>query len=69
MSYHTFHQYNGSMALIELGHYEMEQFNHIIMSGIVSDLLKDENVKIYKSSVVTNPVNYFPDEEYKKIRK
>ncbi len=69
MSYHTFHQYNGSMALIELGHYEMEQFNHIIMSGIVSDLLKDENVKIYKSSVVTNPVNYFPDEEYKKNQK
>jgi len=63
VSYHNFHRTEGKMAVIDPGHYEMEQF----VAGGLLDLLRDkidEGIGMRVSGSYTNPVNYFPDNNY-----
>ncbi|MBX3045337.1 MAG: Nif3-like dinuclear metal center hexameric protein [Candidatus Kapabacteria bacterium] len=59
LTYHLFHAVKGKMALFDIGHYEMEQFNSAKMFEIISNLFEKMNLKITLSSINTNPVNYF----------
>lgn len=65
LTYHIFHAYKGKIALVDPGHYEMEQY---VIEGI-SNLLKPHfnGEKIIKTRTLTNPVNFYPDNE--KFRK
>lgn len=58
LSYHLFHQAMGRIALFDVGHYEMEQFNSSVMQNIISNLLKDSDITVINSEVNTNPVRY-----------
>ncbi|AZQ62004.1 Nif3-like dinuclear metal center hexameric protein [Flammeovirga pectinis] len=55
--YHEFFDAEGKIIIADIGHYESEQFT--------SDLLKDfiesqfETVKCLKTTINTNPINYF----------
>lgn len=64
LSYHQFHHAKGRISLFDIGHYEMEQFNHIHMTEIISKKAENLNLKIIQSKVITNPVNYFPEMNY-----
>ncbi|OGU17392.1 MAG: Nif3-like dinuclear metal center hexameric protein [Ignavibacteria bacterium GWB2_35_12] len=59
ISYHHYHQVFDRLVLIDPGHYEMEQF---VPNGIAQILRKyfQNELKINVSSVLTNPVHYFP---------
>lgn len=61
--YHNYHKAKNRMALIDPGHFEMEQF---VANGIYrilrSDLSDLEEISI--SNIYTNPVSYYPDEQY-----
>ncbi|MCL5991894.1 MAG: Nif3-like dinuclear metal center hexameric protein [Bacteroidetes bacterium] len=62
ISYHHFHQVNDKLILIDPGHYEMEQFVPIGMSKLFRRYVHEEKkLKIRVSSVLTNPVRYFPN--------
>ena len=60
ISYHNFHRVSGRMAVIDPGHYEMEQF---VAAGIRQFLLDkiDNNIDVSISETYTNPVSYYPD--------
>lgn len=62
--YHNYHKANNRLALIDPGHFEMEQF---VANGIYRILKKDlsDLEEIIISNIYTNPVRYFPDEHYK----
>lgn len=66
VTYHTFHAYDGRMAIIDPGHYEMEQF----IPKHLSQMIQRECVKrgfaetkFHVSEVLTNPVKYYPNTE------
>jgi dinuclear metal center YbgI/SA1388 family protein len=64
ISYHHFHEASGKMLLIDPGHYEMEQFVPQGLSLLLKNALKkEEDLKINCSSILTNPVRYYPDSE------
>jgi dinuclear metal center YbgI/SA1388 family protein len=68
VSYHNFHRVKGKMALIDPGHYEMEQF---VAKGI-HDFLSSKietNVQLFLSKVYTNPVRYYPAMNYLEMQK
>lgn len=79
ITYHTFHRCKGLINLIDIGHYEMEQFVPKGIFKILKENLtiknsnfnsKDNNqdiinIKFYLSKVLTNPVDYFPSKNYK----
>lgn len=67
LTYHMFHACNNKIMLVDPGHYEMEQF----IANALSKLLKNEftNLDIMASSAYTNPVNYFPAEDYQAKQK
>jgi dinuclear metal center YbgI/SA1388 family protein len=69
LSYHNFHQHKSNICLIEIGHYEMEQFNHLAMADCINEITKEFEIKIIKSKIVTNPVSYFPEMNYKENQK
>lgn len=63
ISYHHFHKMKGKMALIDPGHYEMEQFvAQGLMKTLKQGINKDDFDMIQVSKVHTNPVMYFPDD-------
>lgn len=66
ISYHTFHQCKGRLALFDVGHYEMEQFNSLKMNSIISNLFSDEDITFLNSKTITNPVKYHCDQDYQK---
>ncbi len=68
VSYHNFHRVEGKMALIDPGHYEMEQF---VAKGI-HDFLSSKietNVQLFLSEINTNPVNYYPVNDFFTMKK
>ena len=66
VSYHNFHRVAGKIWLIDPGHYEMEQFVTKTMIDIFTEETNYDNLKIYSSKVLTNPVFYYPNtEEYR----
>ncbi len=58
-SYHSFHRFQNKIALIDPGHYEMEQF---VIDGIyeyLSHNIVSNDLIFTKSSINTNPINYY----------
>lgn len=58
-TYHLFHQCKGRLALFDVGHYEMEQFNSEQMMAIIRKLFVDTEIEILNSRIITNPVIYY----------
>ncbi len=65
VTYHSFHRLKGKLSLFDIGHYEMEQFVPENLKLILDNLLVNEEVKLYLNVELTNPVEYFPNEELK----
>ena len=49
--------YDGTIKLAELGHYESEQFTIELLYNKLNTLCK--GLKLVKTNVKTNPVNYW----------
>lgn len=64
LKYHDFHAAKGRIALIECGHYEMEQFVPEILEEIVLKI-PHRNFPIYRSKQLPNPVSYYPDDNFR----
>ena len=56
IKYHEFFD-AGSMLLLDIGHYESEQFTIDLLHAILSE--KYPNFAVRKTGVITNPVQYF----------
>lgn len=58
--YHTFLEAEGKIAIIDPGHFEMEQFVPVAMKKIVEDevLKGSAALEILVSQVSTNPLRY-----------
>ena len=54
--YHRMFDYDGRIKLVELGHYESEQFTIELLYNKLNTLCK--GLKLVKTNVKTNPVNY-----------
>lgn len=63
IKYHDFHSVDGKMAIIDPGHYEMEQFVPVAIKNILKEKL-GEGINLIAGSVLTNPVNYYPELNY-----
>lgn len=57
IGYHRFFGYDGTIKLIETGHFESEQYT----VDLIHDILSDEfpSLRLLRTRVVTNPVNYY----------
>jgi dinuclear metal center YbgI/SA1388 family protein len=66
--YHDFHSVTNKLTLIDVGHYEMEQFVIKGMANILSSIIVENRMKYHKSKVNTNPVNYYPSNNYRIIQ-
>lgn len=64
LSYHQFHHAKGRISLFDIGHYEMEQFNHIHMAEIIFRNVENFKINIIQSKVITNPVSYYSEKNY-----
>lgn len=65
VKYHDFHRTQGIIALLDVGHYEMEQFVPLGLERIVSQILREtkQHLLVMRSRIVPNPVRYFPNTE------
>lgn len=57
LKYHDFFEADGKILLIDIGHYESEQFTPEIFYSIITN--KFPTFAIHLSKINTNPVNYF----------
>lgn len=57
IGYHRMFDYDGRIKLAELGHYESEQFTIELLYNKLNTLCK--GLKLVKTNVKTNPVNYW----------
>ena len=57
VKYHEFFDANGRLVIADIGHYESEQYTIELLFDILSE--KFPTFAVQKSSVITNPVNYF----------
>jgi dinuclear metal center YbgI/SA1388 family protein len=61
--YHDYHMFEGKVSLLDPGHYEMEQF----VTNAVKNILEDKfpkDLNLYCSNSYSNPISYFPDQNY-----
>lgn len=56
ISYHHFFGYENDILMVELGHYETEQYTVQLLRRVITEKFSD--VRIYETSIKTNPVNY-----------
>lgn len=56
IGYHNFFEHTDKLMLVELGHYESEQYTVEIFKSIIREL--DSNLPVAITSVLTNPINY-----------
>ena len=68
IKYHDFHYATNKIAIVDPGHYEMEQFVSNAMFNILNEKLKND-INLIRGSVVTNPINYFPQDKYSEMQK
>ncbi len=68
VSYHTFHSVRGRLTLIDPGHYEMEQFVSSGIAKLISKALTNETVRVNISKVLTNPVEYYPNNNWRNLQ-
>jgi hypothetical protein len=57
LKYHEFFDANGQMLLVDIGHYESEQFTINLLHDVLEQ--KFPTFAILKTTVETNPVRYF----------
>jgi len=57
IKYHEFFDADGKIVLVDMGHFESEQFTIDLLNDILTK--KFINFAVRKTSVNTNPVNYF----------
>ena len=57
IGYHRFFGYDGTIKLIEAGHFESEQFT----VDLIADILKEAfpELRVLKTANKTNPINYY----------
>jgi dinuclear metal center YbgI/SA1388 family protein len=63
-TYHQFHAARGHFVLIDVGHYEMEQFVPKAIQSVLKDFLDDNNIEHATTNSLTNPIQYYPDNNY-----
>lgn len=56
IGYHRFFGYDGVMKLVEMGHFESEQFTSDLLKKVLADGFPE--LRIEKTEVKVNPVNY-----------
>lgn len=56
ISYHHFFGYENDILLVELGHFETEQYTVQLLRRIITDSCRD--IPVYETECKTNPVNY-----------
>jgi dinuclear metal center YbgI/SA1388 family protein len=60
VTYHIFHAVKGELALIDPGHYEMEQFVPIFLHKYFTENVPEmQDIKLVQTSIHTNPVIHF----------
>ncbi len=57
IKYHDFFRYTPDMCLLDMGHYEMEQFSSELIFEYLSK--KNDSFALHLSSVPTNPIHYY----------
>jgi dinuclear metal center YbgI/SA1388 family protein len=57
ITYHTFFDAESKMMLLDIGHYESEQFTPLILHAIMSE--KFPNFALHLSGIRTNPIQYY----------
>lgn len=59
VKYHTFHRASGTIAIIDPGHYEMEQHVPLLLAERIAQILQGNNIQIpvYACTVRTSPVH------------
>jgi dinuclear metal center YbgI/SA1388 family protein len=62
-SYHNFHKAHGKLNLIDIGHYEMEQFVPRHLARLLQSNIMN-GIEFIESKEFTNPVLYFPISNY-----
>ena len=63
-TYHQFHSVKDKLLLIDVGHYEMEQFVPQGIADALGNFLASNNIKYETTKILTNPIQYFPDNNY-----
>jgi len=56
MKYHRFFDADGKILILDIGHFESEQFTVEIFYGLLTKKLP--NFAVLKSKVNTNPIHY-----------
>ncbi len=64
ITYHAFHSEQHRLLLVDVGHYEMEQFVPSGIENILKEIFIAKNIDFYTSKIVTNPIKYFPNNDY-----
>lgn len=65
ITYHKFHLAKGRIWLIDVGHYEMEQFVPLGLFRLLKTKLKGLDIDSFiMSKTITNPINYYPNNDY-----
>lgn len=59
IKYHSFHDANGDILLIDAGHYETEIVVLDEVEKRIKEFVKDENFGVFKFPGSTNPINYY----------
>jgi dinuclear metal center YbgI/SA1388 family protein len=57
MKYHEFFDANGRILIIDIGHFESEQFTINLLQEVLEQ--KFPTFAVLKTGIITNPVNYF----------
>jgi len=57
ITYHKFFEAEGRMLLMDIGHFESEQFTPLLLNTILSE--KFPNFALHLSEIRTNPVHYY----------
>jgi putative NIF3 family GTP cyclohydrolase 1 type 2 len=64
VTYHQFHFAKDNFTLIDVGHYEMEQFVPYGIAKSLNSLLEKNRINFAVSNTLTNPVNYYPKNNF-----
>lgn len=58
-TYHQFHTVKDKLLLIDVGHYEMEQFVPQGIANALGNFLTKNNIKYKITTVLTNPISHY----------
>lgn len=70
IGYHLFRAAEGKIALIDPGHYEMEQFVPAALAELLNEILPEREIDFIKTSIIrTNPIRFFPETDFERQQK